>query len=136
MGEFAILTNRKRAVIALVHSIVFLCLATWQMIGGTPARGMLAVTHISAGVWILGAVYVIVSAILFWLFAISRGWMERAYFAFCTVSAASGLLRTILGDQAFHSARYLRVVMLGSAVVVGLMVIRLHSQLVQNESEA
>ena len=136
MSEFAILTNRKRAFIALVHSVVFLLLATWQMLGGAPASGMLAVSRISGGTWVLLAIYAIVSAVLFWLFAISGAWMERVYFALCTVSAASGLLRTVLGDQAFHSGRYIRVVMLGTAVVVGLMIMRLHSQLVENESEA
>ena len=32
MGEFSILTNRKRAMIALVHSVVFLLVAVQQMI--------------------------------------------------------------------------------------------------------
>jgi hypothetical protein len=68
-----------------------------------------------------------VSSILFWLFVISRGWMEKVYFAFCTISATSGLLRTAAGDQTFHAGLYIRVVMLVSAVVVGLMIVRRHN---------
>jgi len=134
MGEFAILTNRKRAVIALVHSVVFLLLATWQAVGSAPARGMLPGVRESSGVWVLCGIYVIVSSILLWLFAISRGWIEKLYFALCTVSAASGLLRTVVGDQSFHSGRYIRVVMLASAVIVGTVIARWHSQVIRAEA--
>ena len=37
MGEFSILTNRKRALVALVHSVVFLLIATRQMIAANRA---------------------------------------------------------------------------------------------------
>lgn len=136
MDEFAILTNRKRGLIALAHSVVFLLLATWQMAGGNPARGVVSVAQVSAGTWVIAAIYAVVSAILLWLFGISRGWMERLYFAFCAISATSGLLRTLLGDQRFHSGRFLRVAMLTSAVIVGLLIVRLHSAFIENKSEA
>jgi hypothetical protein len=54
--------------------------------------------------------------------------MEKFYFAFCTISATSGLLRTAAGDQAFHAGLYIRVAMLVSAVLVGLLIVRAHSR--------
>lgn len=128
MGEFSILTNRKRAIVALVHSIVFLLIATRQMLASNPVTGVWAVSSVSFGTWILCGIFAIVSAILLWLFVISRGWMEKFYFAFCTISATSGLLRTAAGDQAFHVGLYVRVIMLISAVVVGLLIVRTHSR--------
>ena len=136
MSEFAILTNRRRAVIALVHSLAFLFLALWQLLGGAPARGILAAGHIHRSILTLGVIYAVVSAILLWLFRISGVWIERLYFALCAISATSGLLRTILGDQRFHSGRLLRAAMLGSAVIIGLLIVRLHSAFVENKSEA
>ncbi len=136
MGEFAILTNRKRAVIALVHSLVFLLIASRQMIASRPAAGLWIPSTVSPGTWVLCGIFAVVSAILLWLFAISRGWMEKIYFALCTVSAASGLLRTAAGDHAFHAGLYIRVVMLGSAVLVGLMIVRFHSDYAESQNPA
>lgn len=127
MGEFSILTNRKRAIVALVHSVVFLLIATRQMIAATPAAGIW-VASVSTGTWILCGIFTIVSSILLWLLLISRGWLEKFYFGLCTISATSGLLRTTLGDQAFHAGLYVRVVMLVSAVLVGLLIVRVHSR--------
>ena len=128
MGSFSILTNRKRAIVALVHSIVFLLIATRQMIAARPAAGIWLPSAVSLGTWILCGVFVIVSSILLWLFLISAAWMEKIYFALCTVSATSGLARTAAGDHAFHAALYLRVIMLLSAVLVGLLILRSHSR--------
>ena len=127
MGEFTILTNRKRALVALVHSVVFLLIAFRQMIAASPAAGIWLPATVPTGTWILCSILVIVSAILLWLFAIARGWMEKVYFGMCAVSATSGLLRTAAGDQAFHAGLYIRVVMLTSAVLVGLLIVRMHS---------
>ena len=127
MGGFSILTNRKRAVVALVHSVVFLLIALRQMVAATPAAGVWLPSTVRPGTWILCGIFAAVSSILLWLFVISRGWMEKVYFAFCTISATSGLLRTAAGDQTFHAGLYIRVVMLVSAVVVGLMIVRRHS---------
>jgi hypothetical protein len=127
MGDFSILTNRKRAIVALVHSIVFLIIATRQMVGANPAAGIW-VASVSTGTWVLCGIFVVVSSILLWLFLISRGWMEKFYFGLCTVSATSGLLRTAFGDQAFHAGLYIRVIMLVSAVLVGLLIVRAHSR--------
>lgn len=127
MRDFAILTNRKRALVALIHSIVFWLIAFRQMVAATPAAGIWLPSTVSTGTWILCGIFVIVSAILLWLFAISRGWIEKLYFGMCAVSATSGLLRTAFGDQAFHAGLYIRVVMLTSAVLVGLFIVRIHS---------
>jgi len=128
MGEFAILTNRKRALVALFHSVVFLLIAFPQMIASSPAVGIWLPATVSTGTWILCSVFVIVSAILLWLFVISRGWMEKLYFGMCAISATSGLLRTAAGDQAFHAGLYIRVIMLVSAVLVGLVIVRTHAE--------
>ncbi|MGA7079539.1 MAG: hypothetical protein WBQ43_01605 [Terriglobales bacterium] len=132
MGGFSILTNRKRAVVALAHSIVFLLIAVRQMVAANPVAGIWVASTVSRGTWILCGILAIVSSILFWLLVISRGWMEKIYFAFCTVSATSGLLRTAAGDQTFHAGLYIRVVMLVSAVLVGLLIVRMHSRTVSS----
>jgi hypothetical protein len=127
MREFSILTNRKRAVVALVHSIIFLLIAFRQMIAATPAAGIWVPATVPTGAWILCGIFTVASAILLWLFAISRGWTEKLYFGMCTVSASSGLLRTTFGDHTFHAGLYIRFVMLISAVLVGLFIVRIHS---------
>src|SRR5580658_6936481 len=128
MSGFSILTNRKRAIVALVHSVVFLLIAVRQMVAATPVAGVWIPSTVRPGTWILCGIFAIVSSILLWLLVISRGWMEKFYFAFCTVSAGSGLLRTAAGDQTFHAGIYIRVIMLVSAVLVGLLIVRRHSR--------
>ncbi len=136
MDRFSILTNRKRAIVALVHSVVFLLIAVRQMVAATPADGVWVASTVRPGTWILCGIFTIVSSILLWLLVISRGWMEKIYFAFCAVSATSGLLRTAAGDQAFHAGLYIRVVMLVSAVLVGLLIVRRHSRTDLKQTEA
>ncbi len=128
MGGFSILTNRKRAIVALAHSIVFLLIAVRQMVAATPADGVWVPSTVPSGTWIVCGIFTVVSAILLWLLVISRGWMEKIYFGFCSISASSGLLRIAAGDQAFHAGLYIRVVMLVSAVLVGLLIVRRHSR--------
>ena len=128
MDGFSILTNRKRAIVALAHSLVFLLIAVRQMVATTPAAGVWIRSAVRPGTWILCGIFAIVSSILLWLLIISRGWMEKIYFAFCTISAGSGLLRTAAGDQVFHTGLYIRVVMLVSATMVGLLIVRTHSR--------
>jgi hypothetical protein len=128
MAGFSILTNRKRAIVALVHSVVFLLIAVRQMVAAQPSTGIWVASTVSRGTWILCGIFAIVSAILFWLLIISSGWMEKFYFGFCTISATSGLVRTAAGDQTFHAGLYIRVVMLVSAVLVGLLIVRMHSR--------
>ena len=104
MDEFSILTNRKRAIVALVHSVVFLAVALRQMVVVSPASGIWLAPSVPLSTWILCGTFTVVSSILFYLFAISHGWLEKLYFGLCTASATSGLLRTAAGDQAFHAA--------------------------------
>jgi hypothetical protein len=40
MHRFSILTNRKRAAVALVHSVIFLLIAVRQMVAATPTAGI------------------------------------------------------------------------------------------------
>ncbi len=127
MGGFSILTNRKRAVVALVHSVVFLLIAVRQMVAANPASGIWVAATVSRATWILCGIFAVVSSVLLWLLVISRGWMEKFYFGFCTISATSGLARTAAGDQAFHAGLYIRVVMLSSAVLVGFLIVRMHA---------
>ena len=128
MSGFSILTDRKRAVVALVHSVIFLLIAVRQMVAATPVAGVWVAATVSRGTWILCGIFAVVSSILLWLLIVSRGWMERFYFGLCTISATAGLLRTAAGDQAFHAGLYIRVVMLVSAVLVGLLIVRAHTR--------
>ena len=127
-GGFSILTNRKRAIVALIHSLVFLLIAVKQMVAANPAAGVWLPSRVPSGTWALCAVFATVSSILLWMLMISRVWMEKLYFGFCTLSATSGLLRTAAGDQAFHAGLYIRVAMLISAVLVGLLIVLAHSR--------
>jgi hypothetical protein len=99
----------------------------------TPAAGIWVPEVVPTGTWVLCGIFGVVSAILVWLFAVSRGWIEKLYFGMCTVSASSGLLRTAFGDQAFHAGIYIRVVMLASAVLVGLVIVRIYAQVRIND---
>lgn len=128
MDGFTILTNQKRAVVALAHSVVFLLIAVRQMVAATPAAGVLLPSKVPSGTWVLCGIFAIVSAILCWLLVISHGRMEKFYFACCTLSATSGLLRTAAGDQVFHAGIYVRVIMLVSAVLMGFLILRAHSR--------
>lgn len=125
MTEFGVLTNRKRALIALIHSVVFLGIAVHGFVA--PKFGILRGAG-AIGDFILIGVYVIVACILLWLVSLSRGIPERIYFLLCAGSASSGLLRTILGDPTVPVAQYFRVIFLSTAVVVGALMVRSFSQ--------
>ena len=111
----------SRTLIALIHSIVFLGVAAYGFV--SPKFGILHGNG-ATGDFVLIGIYLIVSSILLWLITISRGVAERLYFAVCAISALSGLVRTILGDQAVPPAQYIRVLMLSSAVAIGFGIVR------------
>ena len=125
MNDFGVLTNRKRALIALIHSVVFLGIATHGFL--SPKAGILHGQGAAAD-FILIAIYVVVASILTWLVSLSRCARERIYFSFCACSATFGLLRTIFGDSAIPAAQYLRVVMLSFAIVAGTLILRSFSR--------
>jgi len=125
MNEFAILTNRKRAIIALVHSIVFLGIAA---AGFASRKNGILHGNPPQSDFILVMIYLTVTSILSWLVGISRCTRERVYFALCACSATFGLLRTSFGDASLPIAQYMRVVMLTSAVLLGSWIVRSHSR--------
>ncbi|MCX6632650.1 MAG: hypothetical protein NTW28_34025 [Candidatus Solibacter sp.] len=120
MPRYVILTNRKRAIVALVHSLAFLLIALY---GGTSRVHALG-TASQASAWTLAGVYAAVSAALAVLTRVAGNWRERLYFALCATSATFGLLRQILGDPPMHFAVYLRIALLSCAVVTGLAIVR------------
>jgi len=129
MDRFSILTNRKRALVALVHSIIFLIIASCQMVLARPAAGISLASPAgnARSTWLLCGIFTLVSGILIWLLIVSRGWIEKLYFGLCSVSACSGLVRTAAGDSIFHVGLYIRVVMLMLAVVIGFFIVRAHT---------
>jgi hypothetical protein len=126
MEEYAILTNRKRALIALAHSIIFLGIA----LRGFASPKAAASLH-GQGAALTTAViliYITVTSILVWLVALSRCLRERLYFSLCACSATFGLLRTGFGDASLPAAQHLRVLMLSCAVLVGTWIFRSFSR--------
>ena len=132
MADFAILNNRKRAVIALVHSVVFLGVAFHGFIAPRSAL-VLHAPGATSGLILVG-IYLIVASILDWLVSLSRCAPERLYFVLCTSSATFGMLRTVFGDAALPAAQYLRVIMLTSAVIVGTWIFRSFSRPVREDA--
>ncbi|MGE5326779.1 MAG: hypothetical protein ACM3NO_07050 [Deltaproteobacteria bacterium] len=127
MPRYSILTNRKRAIIALVHSVFFLLLATVQLPSYMPPARIHIHTAYAATVALL-TIYFIVTAVLLVLTWFSRGPLERLYFAFCSTSASAGLIRILFGDPPRHLAGIVRVLMLGLAVLTGFIILREHTE--------
>lgn len=122
MNDFAILSNRKRAIIAVIHSVVFLGIALHGF--RAPKAGILRPTTTPTGDLVLIVIYLVVASILLWLVTLSRCTRERGYFLLCAGSASFGLLRTVFGDVSLPAAQYLRVILLSSAVLVGSWIFR------------
>ena len=120
MRRYVILSNRKRVIIALVHTVAFLLLAMYT--GTLLVRPLHAGSPVSA--WILMSVYIAITAALLVLAAISGNAIERIYFGLVTTSAGFGLARQIVGDAGIPVAVYVRVAMLASAVMVGVAILR------------
>ncbi len=125
MDRFAIINSRKRAIIALVHSVFFLGVAGLQLAISHAAPFSIRGEKVAAGIALL-VIYVIVTVVLVVLLRFSHCAREKLYFAFCAASAAFGLLRILLGDPVFH-ANVLRVLLLSCAVFVGSGILRTHS---------
>ena len=125
MDSFSILTNRKRAIIALVHTVIFLGVAALQTALSHAKAFSLHGDKVAGGIVLL-TIYSIVTTVLLVLLRYASHASERLYFALCATSAAFGLLRILLGDPALH-AGVLRVCLLSCAVVVGTIILRTHS---------
>jgi hypothetical protein len=117
---FVILTNRKRVIIALVHTVVFFALAIYT--STLSVRPLISRSPASA--WIMAGVYLIVSAALVALTAVAGASYERLYFGFCGASALLGLARQIAGDLRLHAAAPARVALLACAVLTGMALLR------------
>jgi hypothetical protein len=130
MEQYFVLTNRKRAIIALIHSVFFLMIAVGGFLPPWRPPAVLTAGHdgFGASVALLG-IYGVVSAILLWLTSMSRCLRERLYFALCSSSAVAGLFRVYLGDAMCPAARWIRVTMLMAAAVVGFTILKIHSEL-------
>jgi len=126
MHDFAIITNRKRAKIALIHSVVFFLIALRGAASAAVVNPILAKGPVPVPTIVLFAIYLIVSTVLIVLARISRCAREKLYFIFCATSATIGLLRYSFGDPTVHLGLYLRVVMLACAVVTGIAILRGH----------
>jgi len=127
MKHYAILTNRRRSIIALIHSIVFALIALVSILRTAKVTPMWLKTSATSTVITL-IIYLIVSSVLIVLFRVSRPAIEKLYFAFCATSASLGLLRNIIGDQNVPPARYFRFFMLLCAVLTGIIILRHHSR--------
>jgi len=124
MERYFILTNRKRAIVALVHTVVFLTVAMYGVLMVVRPLAM----NSPASAWVMTAVYALVTSILLALATLAQNGLERIYFAFCTSSAAFGLARQILGDPRMFVAVYIRVAMLACAVAAGIVILRRHGR--------
>lgn len=133
MESFSILNSRKRAIVALVHSIVFLAVAGIQALVSHAEPLAIHGSRATSGLILLG-IYVVVTTVLLVLLKASDCTKEKLYFALCAGSASFGLLRIVMGDQVLH-VNIMRVLLLGCAVLVGMLILRTHSPRVQLQAE-
>ncbi len=133
MESFSILNSRKRALIALVHSVFFLAVAGIQAAIAHAEPFSLHGSKATGGLMLL-AIYLVVTAVLLLLLKASDCTKEKLYFALCTASASFGLLRIVRGDQVLH-VNMMRVLFLACAVLVGLLILRSHSAQPQLQPE-
>jgi len=125
MDRFAIINSRKRAIVALIHSVFFLGVAAVQLATSHAAPFSLRGEKAAASIALL-TIYIVVTAVLLILLHFSSCTRERLYFAFCAASASFGLARILLGDPILH-ANILRVLLLVCAVIIGSGILRRHS---------
>ena len=133
MESFSILNSRKRAVVALVHSIVFLAVAGIQAAVSHAEPLAIHGSRATSGI-ILLSIYVIVTTVLLLLLKASDCTKEKLYFALCAASASFGLVRILMGDQVLH-VNTMRVLLLGCAVLVGMLILRTHSLRLELQAE-
>ena len=126
VADFAILNSRKRALIALLHTVVFLTIALLGFTSRKPAASLHGPGRkVAIFTLVLYGVVVSILTLLAWF---ARCAKERIYFALCAAGASFGFVRTLLGDPAIPAAQYLRVLMLACAVAVGIWIFRGHAE--------
>ena len=81
MHSFSILNSRKRAIIALVHTVIFLCVAALQTALSHANAFSLHGDKVVGGIVLL-AIYTIVTTVLLILLKMASHASERLYFAF------------------------------------------------------
>ena len=129
MHRYRILNSRKRAVIALVHSIAFGLLALYQFaIRHHPVPLLRAARSQVAGPIAITAIYLIVTVVLVSLVRYSGDPLERLYFAFCAASAAAGWWRVTIGDPTLRFGSFFRVLMLGCAIILCSVIVLQQSE--------
>jgi hypothetical protein len=130
MSPYGILNSRKRAIIALVHTVVFGLIALLQTaVRQHPVALLSAGPGKIVGSIALTSIYLVVSIVLLVLLWFSRCATERLYFALCASSASVGLLRCLLGDPTAYAGNAARVVLLASAVITGMSIVKGHTQI-------
>jgi hypothetical protein len=126
MHDFAIITNRKRAKIALAHSVVFWLIALRGAASASVLTPIWTKSPVPTPTILLVAIYLIVATVLTQLVRVSRCTREKLYFGFCAISASIGLLRYLFGDPVLHAGSYLRALLLTCAVVTGTIIMLRH----------
>jgi hypothetical protein len=114
-----ILNSRKRAIVALVHTVGFLGLAA---VTGKPGLRPIAWSS-PVSAYVMPAVYAVVTSVLAGFAAAGRG-AERLYFTLCATSALFGLARQVGGDPPLHFAVYVRIAILSLATLTGVAIAR------------
>jgi hypothetical protein len=128
MSSYAILTNRRRSIIALIHSIVFALIALRSIAAAGVSPIWLKSSALLSSLLLL-TIYVVVSSVLIQLVRMSRSAREKLYFGFCASSASLGLLRNVVGDHNLPAGQYLRLLMLLCAVLTGIFILRSHAKM-------
>jgi len=129
MSSYAILTNRRRSIIALLHSVVFALIALRSITSASIVNPIWFNNPASVSSVLILAIYLVVSSVLIQLVRISRSAREKLYFGFCASSASLGSLRTIFGDHNVPAGQHLRLLMLLCAVITGIVILRSHSRM-------
>ena len=89
MHSFSILNSRKRAIIALIHTVIFLGVAALQT-ALSHAKAFSLHGDKAVGGIVLLTIYTIVTTVLLILLKMASHASERLYFALCATSAALG----------------------------------------------
>jgi hypothetical protein len=130
MSSYAILTNRRRSIIALIHSVVFALIALRSIAGAASVRPIWLNDSALVSSLLVLTIYVVVSSVLIQLVRMSRSAREKLYFGFCASSASLGLLRNVVGDHNLPAGQYLRLLMLLCAVLTGIAILRSHPRVI------